>query len=141
AVSPDGRAVTYVGEGADRVPRLWLRPLDRPDAAALPGTENAMYPFWSPDSRAIAFFSNGKLRRIDVGGAAVQVLADTPSPRGGTWGVDGTIILSPTSTGALARVSANGGTLQPVALKGVAGKAGFGARWPQWLPDGRRFLF
>src|SRR5207248_2620812 len=104
------------------------------------GTENASYPFWSPDSRAIGFFADSKLKRIQVQDGSLQVLADAPSGRGGTWSRDGVILFVPTSVGGLFRIAAAGGVPVPV-LRSVVGNAGTSLRWPQFLPDGRRFLF
>ena len=140
AISPDGRQFVFVANVDGGAPRLWLRPMDQTVAQQLVGTENASYPFWSPDSRAVGFFADGKLKRIDVMGGTPQVLADAPSARGGTWSRDGVILITPTSTGGLARVASTGGPLSPVLLHGVAGMPGFGVRWPQFLPDGRHFL-
>ena len=78
------------------VPRLWVRPLDQVTAQPLAGTEGASYPFWAPDGRAIGFFADGKLKRIDLGSGGPQVLADAPSGRGGTWNHDGVIVFAPT---------------------------------------------
>jgi Tol biopolymer transport system component len=137
ALSPDGRQLVFVAtsEGA---PRLWVRPLDRVTAQPLAGTEGASYPFWAPDGDAIGFFAGGKLKRINPADGAPQVLADAPAPRGGTWNRDGVILFAPTAFSPLMRIAATGGT--PVAMTRLAaGQASH--RWPQFLPDDRRFLF
>ena len=136
ALSHDGRQLAFVAtsEGA---PRLWVRPLDQVTAQPLAGTEGASYPFWAPDGRAIGFFADGKLKRIDLGSGGLQELADAPSGRGGTWNRDDVLVFAPdVSRGPDARDGhgwdADGrdaGTSRP------------GARWPQFLPDGRHFLF
>ena len=137
ALSPDGRQLAFVAT-AEGAPRLWVRPLDRLTAQTLAGTEGASHPFWAPDSRAIGFFAGGKLKRIDLAGGISQVVADAPAERGGTWNRDGVIVFAPTSFSPLMRVAATGGT--PVAVTRL--EAGQGShRWPQFLPDGRRFLF
>jgi Tol biopolymer transport system component len=137
ALSPDGRQIVFIARADDR-PKLWLRPLDQTAGYPLIGTDGASYPFWAPDGRAIGFFADGYLKRIDLPVGVVQVLANASSGRGGTWNQEGTIVFSPTSTGGLMRVSATGGT--PVVVTQPA--SGQGAhRWPQFLPDGRRFLF
>jgi len=142
ALSPDGRQLVFSAAVADRAPTLWVRPLDVTTASPLAGTEGASYPFWSPDGRAIAFFADGKLKRIEVSGGTVQVLADAPTGRGGAWSDDGVILFTPTNrvdpTDVLMQVSAVGGTPRPVTHH-AAGQASH--RWPQFLPDGRRFLF
>src|SRR5207253_667081 len=107
-VSPDGLQLAYVAS-ADNIPRLWLRPLDQVTARVLVGTENASFPFWAPDSRTIAFFADGKLKRVDLGGTLPQALADAPSARGGTWSKNGVILFAPSTIGPLLRVAASGG--------------------------------
>ena len=84
ALSADGRQLAFVAT-AEGAPRLWVRPLDQVTAQPLAGTEGARYPFWAPDGRAIGFFADGKLKRIDLGSGDSQVLADAPNGRGGTW--------------------------------------------------------
>ena len=115
-----------------------MRPLDQVKAQPLVGTEGAAYPFWAPDGRAIGFFADGKLKRIDLTGGAVQVLADASLGRGGTWSPDGVIVFTPTAADPLMRVAATGGTAAPV-TRLTAGQGSH--RFPQFLPDGRRFLF
>jgi Tol biopolymer transport system component len=119
---------------------LWVRSLDSLEAQALPGTDGGDFPFWSPDSRFIGFFAQGKLKKIDVAGGPAQTLCDAPAGEGGTWNRDGIIVFAPTTFAGLSRVSAAGG--QPTALTTVdpSGKE-ISHRWPQFLPDGRRFLF
>ena len=135
-LSPEGRQMAFVAT-ADGAPRLWVRPFDQVTARPLGGTEGASYPFWSPDGRAIGFFAGGKLKRVDVAGGAPQVLSDVPGARGGTWNRDGVIVFAPQQSGLL-RIAATGGT--PMALTHLAPGQGT-HRWPQFLPDGRRFLF
>jgi Tol biopolymer transport system component len=138
AISPDGRRLVFVASG-EGVQRLWQRPLDAVTALPLEGTEGAEYPFWSPDSRAIGFFSAGKLKRVDITGGPPQIVADTPNGRGGAWNRDGTILFAPTNASGLVRVPASGGEFQPVTK--LAPPRQGSHRWPQFLPDGRRFLF
>jgi hypothetical protein len=83
ALSPDGRQLAFVANG-EKGSQLWLRRFDQPIAQALAGTESASFPFWAPDGHAVGFFANGKLKRIDLTGGALQVLVDAPTPRGGT---------------------------------------------------------
>src|SRR5438093_3595572 len=135
AISPDGRTLVYVAT-TDAGTGLWLRPLDQAAAQPLAGTEGATQPFWAPDGRAIGFFADGKLKRVERAGGTPQVLADTPFPRGGSWSRDGVILFSPNSPGGLARVPAEGG-----AVTLVTTATGESHRWPQLLDDGRRFLF
>ena len=140
AISPDGRTIAYVGVSTG-APVLWLRPLDSIAPHPLPGSEGAQYPFWSPDSRSIAFFASGKLKRIDLEGGAPAILADAGSPRGGTWSENGTIVFSGRSAGdGLKRVPATGGASVPfITLDAAGGETS--QRWPVFLPGGRRFLY
>ena len=137
ALSPDARQLAFVANG-ERGSQLWLRPLDQVTAQPLVGTDGASFPFWAPDGHAVGFFADGKLKRSDLTGGAVQVLADAPAPRGGTWNPDGIIVFAPTGVEPLMRVAATGGAVTPV-TRLAAGQASH--RWPQFLPDGRRFLF
>ena len=89
AISPDGRQVVFTAAG-DGAERLWLRRLDSIEAKPLDGTDAAMYPFWSPDSRSIAFFSQGWLKRLDLSGGQPRSLSEAAGPRGGTWGSSST---------------------------------------------------
>jgi Tol biopolymer transport system component len=138
ALSADGRRLAFVSFGADRQRGLWVRSTDSLKAQALDGTEGAVLPFWSPDGRFIAFFAQGKLRKIAAGGGAPQVLGDASDGRGGTWNAAGTILFAPLPDGGLYQVSANGGKPEPV-TKRSEGQTGH--RFPQFLPDGRHFLF
>ena len=98
------------GHAIGATSQLWVRPLDSTAAQPLAGTDEAMLPFWSPDSRSLGFFAQGKLKVIDASGGAVQTLADASDTRGGTWGADGTILYSPNPTSPLLRIPAAGGT-------------------------------
>jgi len=106
-ISPDGRSVAFVAV-TNGTPRVWIRGLDSLIARELQDTDGAKFPFWSPDSRAIGFFTSTDLRRIDVSGAGAVVLARALDSRGGTWNADGTIVFSPTAVGPLSQVSASG---------------------------------
>ena len=137
ALSPDGSRVVFVASygGASR---LWVRPLDSRTAQVLPGTEGATNPFWSPDSRAVGFFADFKLKRIDLAGAKPQVLAPVPSytPEG-TWGSQGVILFAVGLT-PLARVSDSGGAVT-AATRFAQGQENQLA--PRFLPNGRQFLY
>jgi eukaryotic-like serine/threonine-protein kinase len=136
ALSPDGRQIVFVASG-DGPSRLWLRSLATTAAQPLARTEGAEYPFWSPDGRSVGFFADGKLKRLDIGGGAPQVLANVAAARGGTWNADGDILFTPGLAGPLFRVSASGGEAVPVTK---LDQQTF-HRFPQFLPDGRQFLF
>jgi eukaryotic-like serine/threonine-protein kinase len=142
AISPDGRFLVYgaaTGRGAG-APTLWLRPLDSLAARSLPGTEEGNFPFWSPDSKSIAFFASGKLKRVDITGGAPLVLCDAPTADnasvGGAWSRDGVLLFG--APDGLHRVPASGGV--PVLLT-KADVQEFGHGFPQFLPDGKRFLY
>ncbi|HUP49103.1 MAG TPA: protein kinase [Thermoanaerobaculia bacterium] len=137
AISPDGRAIVYTAPTASADSMLWLRPLGAATATPIAGTEDAMHPFWSPDSRFIAFFAHGKLKKVPAAGGMVERIADAPAGRGGTWGSSDVIVFAPTLRGPLLRVSASGGATEPV----VTTTGGGTRRWPWFLPDGRTFLF
>jgi Tol biopolymer transport system component len=137
ALSPDGRYLILAAR-VDGTQRLWLRPFEAPDPQPLPGTEEAQYPFWSPDSRYIGFFAQGKLKKIAVTGGPVQNLCDAADGRGGTWNREGVIVFAPSvaSGSSLQRVAAGGGVPSPV-TRAESGTH----RFPTFLPDGHRVLY
>ncbi|HEY6370990.1 MAG TPA: protein kinase, partial [Candidatus Sulfotelmatobacter sp.] len=98
ALAPDGRSMVFVANSSGADPVIWLRNIDEVTARPLPGTEHAQLPFWSPDSRWLGFFAEGKLKKIPVAGGPVQVLADVADAFGGSWGADGSIIFSRLNT-------------------------------------------
>ena len=133
-LSPDGQQLAVVAGG-----QIWVRPLDSLQARAVTGTEGGTYPFWSPDGNSIGFFAGNELRRIPRDGGIAQKLCDAPVGRGGAWSPAGTIVFSG-GNGELSRVEDRGGP--PVSVKGVAAPGGVPLhRYPQFLPDGRHFLF
>jgi eukaryotic-like serine/threonine-protein kinase len=139
ALSPDGNKVAFVASNAEEGRQLWVRQLSSPSAQPLAGTEDAEFPFWSPDSRYIGFFSAGKLRTVDAGGGAVLTLADAPLGRGGSWGPDGTILFAPAASSAIFRIPESGGTAKQVTLSDKSSP--IYQRWPAFLPDGRHFVY
>ena len=138
-ISPDGTRLAFVASQGSRI-QIWIRPIGSTVSQPLAGTDGADYPFWSPDSRFIAFFAGGKLRKIDASGGPPQTLSEAPAPRGGTWSRDDVIVFVPSATGPLHRVAAAGGTSTPVTQLDVQ-KGEINHRSPTFLPDGRRFLF
>ena len=138
ALSPDGKQIAFVAN-QNRVPMLWVRSLDAIESRALSGTEGASYPFWSPDGRAIGFFADNKLKRIDLAGGMPLAVTDAPNARGGAWNADGVMLFAPGVAAPIMRVPARGGSAEPVTqLNAGSGRA---HRLPQFLPDGKRFLF
>ncbi len=139
ALAPDGSKLAFVASNSEEGTQLWVRSLSSPSAQPLAGTEDANFPFWSPDSRYIGFFAAGKLKTVDAGGGAVLTLADAPLGRGGAWGPDGTILFAPAASSAIFRIPHSGGTPRQVT---VADKTTpISQRWPSFLPDGRHFIF
>jgi eukaryotic-like serine/threonine-protein kinase len=138
-ISPDGASIAFAATGADGKTAIWVRPTSGLEAQALPGTDGAIFPFWSPDSRSLGFFADSKLKTIDLDGGSAQVVCDVPLGRGGAWGADGVILFSPAPSAPLMRVSASGGT--PVAITKVDTALHTSHRWPFFLPDGKHFLY
>ena len=139
-ISPDGRRITFVAKDAAGKKLLWLRSLDAVVARSIPGTEGATWPFWSPDSRFIAFFAEGKLKKVDAAGGPPLTVCDAKRGRSGSWNRDGVILFSPDSTVAVHRVSAGGGAATPVTRLDES-KGETTHRWATFLPDGRHFLY
>jgi Tol biopolymer transport system component len=138
--SPDGTRLALVAIGSDQKRRIYVRSLDQLQAAALPDTEKARDPFFSPDGQWIGFFADGKLKKISVQGGPAVTLCDASDDRGGSWGDDGMIVFEPDSQAALSKVSSAGGAPQPLAtLDKQAGEAT--QRWPQLLPGSKAVLF
>ena len=140
AVSPDGSRLVFVARPPGGKQLLWVRPLGAATAQVLVGTDDALYPFWSPDSRSIGFFSQSKLKRIDASGGPVQTLCDAPNGRGGTWNREGVIVFAPDNYRPLYRVPASGGSAVAI-TKLDESKLQATHRWPWFLPDGRHFLY
>jgi Tol biopolymer transport system component len=138
-LSPDGTRLAFVARDSSGKSVLWIRPLDSLAVQPLAGTENPSFPFWSPDSRMIGFFADGRLKKIDALGGPVQTLCDAPISRGGTWSSAGVILFAP-HLGPLYRVSASGGIATPVTRIDPS-RGEDSHRWPFFLPDGQHFLY
>ncbi len=139
-VSPDGLHLAFAGRDSTGQTMLFVRPLDSLEARPLNGTRGAAYPFWSPDSRTLAFFSNGKLQRVDIDGGPVVTLCPAGNGKGGSWAPDGTILFAPSHVSAIHRVPASGGEPEPVTtLAQGAGQRSH--RFPIWLPGGKHFIY
>ncbi len=136
-VSPDGKTLAFSAVDEKGVTNLWLRALDGEQAMMLPGTEDATYPFWSPDNRYIAFVADQKLKKIAVSGGEPQTITDHVFVASG-WSADGTILLRKDTLGPIYRVSASGGDATPV---GTLAKDEYADDWPSFLPDGKHILY
>jgi Tol biopolymer transport system component len=138
AISPDGRRIVI--HGSDR--SLWLRSLDQVSVQRLSETAGGTQPFWSPDSRSVGFFADGKLKKIDVVGGLPVTLCDVgPNPGGGSWGPQGVILFAPDALSSpIHRVSAEGGVPAPVIRRDSA-PGELGHALPYFLPDGRHFFY
>ena len=139
SVSPDGSKVAFVAAGANGHLQLWLRDFDSPTAKALPGTEDAWAPFWSPDSRFIAFDA-GSLKKVPATGGPAETIAASSGDGGGTWNRDGVILFSPGPGSPILRVPSAGGSPTPVTTLDASQQALWHA-WPYFLPDGKHFLY
>ena len=140
-LSPDGRIaamVAYSAQANDYV--LWTYEVGGQRTTALEGTQGASYPFWSPDGKAIGFFADGKLKKVDVAGGQAQVLCDAPNGRGGAWNRDGVIVFAPDALSGLSRVSAWGGTAAEM-TKPDRSRFETSHRWPVFLPDGKHLIY
>ena len=141
AVSPNGLRLAFVTRGADGQDFLWVRSLSEPSAVTLPGTEGAAAPFWSPDSRFIAFFAGGKLKKIDSSGGPSVTICDVPSGApSGSWGSQHSILFAGLGDSFMSLVAEGGGAPR-VVLKAEASRRERAVCWPRFLPDGRHFLY
>ena len=139
-ISPDGRYLAFNATDSSGKSLIWVRPLNALAAQPLAGTEGATRPFWSPDSRFLGFFAEGKLKKIEVSGGPAQKICDSPGGSDGSWGREGVILFDGTGTQPISRVPATGGT--PVAaVKADASRKEGQVGWPEFLPDGRHFLY
>jgi hypothetical protein len=120
---------------------LYLRSLGSTTPRVIPGSEGATFPFWSPDSRQLAFFADGKLKKLDLNGGAPMTIASAPEARGGTWGRDGTILFAGDTQAAISSVSAGGVLGGPATTVDPSRGGETTHRYPWFLPDGRHFLY
>ena len=139
ALSPDGTRLALVTRDQTGERRLAIRDMNTVEVRVLPGTSGALYPFWSPDGREIAFFSGNQLNRIALDGAAARPIATMVDPKGGSWGANDVILVGST-VGPILRMPASGGKTPEPATTVEAGVEETHA-WPVFLPDGTRFVF
>ena len=141
-ISPDGRRLAFVGYDAAGMRQLYMRPIattavGQAESQALPNTEGASLPFWSPDNQSLGFFAQGKLKTVNVATGSAQTLAPAAGARGGTWNPDDVIVFVPRPLEGPYRIPATGGTATQVASQGGPAPRGW---FPSFLPDGRHFL-
>ncbi|MDX1582481.1 MAG: protein kinase, partial [Thermoanaerobaculia bacterium] len=140
AISPDGKKIAMVSADTNGDDHLYIRFLDNMEARKLSGTRGATNPFWSPDSRFVAFFADGKLKKVDISGAPPLTLASATTGRPGSWNEDGVILFSPTTIDPIYRVADTGGELaQATTLDKETGETTH--RWAHFLPDGNHFIY
>jgi serine/threonine-protein kinase len=141
AVAPDGRTIAWTAcEGATGTCGLFVRPIDRLEATRLAGTDGAETPFFSADGRWLAFFADGKLKKIALAGGSPIVLADAPVPGGGSWNDEGEIVFSGLPAGGLELTTDQGGEVTPITTPQPA-KGELRHAWPAWMPGNRAILF
>jgi eukaryotic-like serine/threonine-protein kinase len=138
AISPNGTQIVFSGISEGKT-ELYLRSLSDLSIRPLVGTDDGRFPFWSPDSRAIAFFADGKLKRLDFSGGVPVTICDAVNGRGGSWGSAGTIIFAPSYNSTLMQVAAGGGFPTEIFKLDVSKYSTY--RWPWFLPDGKHFLY
>ena len=139
AVSPDGRFIAFVGSDASGRAGLFVRSMSDASARLLPGTTDATFPFWSPDSRSVAFFADAKLKKASLAGTDVDVICDAPDGRGGTWNRKDVIVFAPNVAGTLHRVDAHGGASQPLTRLERGRESAH--KMPSFLPDDDHYLY
>lgn len=137
-ISPDGRRLAFVAQEASGQTVLWVRPIDDTQAQPLRGTEGAGAPFWSPDSRWIAFQADGRLKKVDATGGTVTTIGDAVEAPPGTWNRDN-VILTSGAGNVIVRQSTSGGPQVPVTTR-EEGPERIHIT-PFFLPDGRHFLY
>jgi Tol biopolymer transport system component/predicted Ser/Thr protein kinase len=138
-LSPNGQRIVFAASKEDGTSELWVRALDAVTGERLPGTQGATFPFWSPDNRWVAFFADGRLKKIDTQSRAIFTLGEAPAARGGAWSPKDMIVFTPIGPSYLLKVSAAGGKPAPATV--LDATVGAYHRFPWFLPDGEHFLF
>ncbi len=140
AISPDGSKIAFIAAAPNGSSALWVRSLDSLNSRIIPQTDDAIFPFWSPDSRFIAFFTQGKLKKVEATSGSPRPICDSADSRGGTWSRNGTILFSPSSSDSLYAVPSEGGTVTRITNLDSARKEN-SHRFPHFLPDGEHFIY
>lgn len=138
-ISPDGSTLAFNAVDSSGVPCIWIRRMDSIEGKAIPGTERATRPFWSPDGRYLAYFTLGKLYKVDITGGPPVLVCEAASGADGTWSQRGIILFDGSVTDSLRMVPVDGGVPKGVTTIDRA-KETYHA-WPQFLPDGKHFLY
>jgi len=138
-VSPDARRVAFVANNASLTRMLFVRELDALEAVALPGTDGATFPFWSPDGRSLGYFTDTRLMRVELSGGLPITVCPAANGRGGSWSRKGEIVFSPDFQVGIHRVPASGGI--PVAVTALDTTMHSTHRWPVVMPDGEHFVY
>ena len=139
-ISPDGRLLAFDATDMEGKARIWVRPLSSLTAQPLVGTEGGVRPFWSPDSKHIGFIADGVMKKVDVAGGPPTKICDAPGGSDGTWSSEGVILWDGTGNDPIHRVSAAGGT-RTVAVALDTAKKETSVGWPQFLPDGKHYIY
>lgn len=139
AISPDGTQLVFSAVGPENHPKLWLRRLASLTPEAIPGTEDATFPFWSPDGENIGFFAGRALKRLNLADHSVRALCAIETGRGGTWSRQGVILLSSGTRGPIYKINAEGGLPAPVTTLNETHYTSH--RWPEFLHDGKHFVY
>jgi eukaryotic-like serine/threonine-protein kinase len=138
-LSPDGTTVAFTATGSGGKVQIWVRPMNSLEAHPVLGSDDAIFPFWSPDSRSLGFFADGKVKTIDVNGGSATAVCDAALGRGGAWGPGGIILFSAGPISPILQVSTAGGT--PTEVTKIDPAQHSSHRWPFFLPDGKHFLY
>lgn len=140
AVSPNGKMLAFVAQDSSGKNSLWVKQLDALTAQKLNGTDDAYYPFWSYDSKYIAYFADGKLKKIFASGGPSTAICKATGARGGSWNQNDIIVFEPDRNTGIYKVPVSEGEPKEVTKLDPA-KGESTHRWPCFLPDGSHFIF
>ncbi|HMK31678.1 MAG TPA: DPP IV N-terminal domain-containing protein [Terriglobales bacterium] len=137
ALSPDGQMLAFAATDATGRSYLWIRALNSTGARRIDQTEDALLPFWSPDSQFVGFWAGGKLKKVRASGGAPEVICEVPGIAQGTWGPDGTILFARAVNSPIFRVTLGGDATPVTSLR--SGQVS--QMWVEFLPDGKHFIY